>query len=140
MKKINLSILLLILLCHCQELRPCEEKLCITDSRLVHEWEIFQQCQCYYQGGDFLWTYVDQKYSWKFSDQCEIIETGDTDSNCNSGNYLIENDKISIKWLCSNSNTTSSDYSYSISQNGDTLTVKGQVDEGFIGQKFIKKK
>lgn len=136
----NFGIGLLILLSNCQELRPCEEKLCITDSRLVHEWEIFQQCLCYHQGGDFLWSNVTMKYNWKFSELCEISETGETNSNCNSGKYSIENDVLSTTWFCSNSKTTTSEYSFSISLNGDTLTLKGQVDEGYIGQRFIKKK
>jgi hypothetical protein len=140
MKRVSLIGFLIILLSNCKEPATCEEQICITDSRLINEWELIQECLCHYQGGDFIWRSVTEKYIWKFNEVCKINEIGESQSNCNSGKYTIKDDMLSIIWVCTNSNTTSAEYLFSISQNGDTLTIKGLVDEGYIGQKFIKKK
>lgn len=140
MRRMNLVGMFFTILFSCQDPNHCQEQICITDARLVGEWEIFEECLCHFQGGDFVWRPVDEKYLWKFDSTCKITEIGAIQPNCNSGNYSIKNDTLSVRWICSNSSTTSAEYQFSVSQNGDTLTIKGFIDEGYIGQKFIKNK
>ncbi len=129
----------LIVFCSCHEQNDCHEQICITDTRLIGEWKLFQECLCYHHGGDFVWKPVSEGYIWEFNEQCIISETGEGMTTCNSGNYSIKVDKLSVKWICSDTNSTSAEYQFTLSTNGDTLTIKGFVDEGYIGQKFIKK-
>lgn len=131
----------------CDDKIACKEELCQpSDSRFVGKWTLLQECKCYDMGGDFIWKTIFDKFIYTFDDKCVIsIETDDNDA-CTQGKYSIgenlntKQPQLILKLKCIRGGTTTSPYDYLFNTKGDTLMLKGYVDEGFVGLKFLRLK
>lgn len=137
--KIQLIALILILIACEKQDEPCEMVVpcTLTDDRFVGTWVLVKECNCYNFGGDFVWRDVPAEYIFSFDDRCGVSTAGTKASQCNKGVYSIENDMLEVNLKCPSGGTINSPYKFEFKS--DTLILKGRVDEGYIGSKYVKK-
>ena len=118
--------------CDANSLGSCQA----SDSGLFGHWKLVEECACHGFGGDFKWQKVSKNLTFSFNDQCIIKARGDTDTDCNTGRYSISQNYIDVTWICGNCSTSKNVYEYTFNAKGDTLLLKGSVDDGYIGSKY----
>ncbi len=147
MKTLFNIVLLACLSTQCGEKSTVKEDPCqLTDSRFVGKWTLLQECKCYNMGGDFVWKTVFYKHDYTFDDKCVVTLETDDNSPCTQGKYSFDENQttkqpqITISLVCKSGGINSSPYDFLFNLKGDTLILKGYLDEGYVGLKFLKRK
>lgn len=139
MKKPLIFLNVALLLICCSDSKTTLPNTCqISEPRILGTWKLVKECMCYTSGGDFIWKDFAGNFNFSFNDQCIAIQTGDTNSDCTEGKYLTKNDSIKVIFNCPSGTKSTNIWQYSFDSKGDTLLLKGFVDEGYIGTKYIK--
>jgi hypothetical protein len=137
----NLLMAIVILgLSQCDKSDICEDQCKNIDDMIIGDWKLVMECKCYNNGGDFIWHPVFDNYSLIFKDDCSVHEVGNSGTNCgNEGKYNTNQDQITITFFCPTGSSTSK-YEYLFINDTDTLILKGLIDEGYFGFKYIRNK
>lgn len=138
--RIAVAFFLISIMFHCTD--PARVDNCdVSDHRILGQWKLSKKCQCYNNGGDFIWKNVFDDYTLLFSSNCLVTQEGNTGTSCNpNGKFSIDGHQLETTFYCSNGSTTTNLYDYFISINSDTLTLKGNIDEGYVGLKYLRQK
>lgn len=133
-------ILMLFSFCQCDNSESINNESCyIQDTKIIGTWKLIEECNCYHLVGDFIWKNVSIDWTLSFDENCKVIEDGADMSICsNQGKYIITKDELTTKFMCPGDGETTNPYKYSMSANNDTLTLKGFVNEGYIGSKLLR--
>lgn len=138
MKKIIVLLYAVILMSSCGDSKKNMDTCQISDTRVIGTWKLVKKCLCYNYGGDWIWRNFTDTLTFSLNNQCIAIQSGNTDSSCNKGKYSIKNDTIKVVFNCSGGGTSTNVWLYSFDSKNDTLLLKGFVDEGYFGFKYIK--
>jgi len=117
---------------------------CLTgdkDVNLIGAWKLIEECNCYNLGGDFIWKKIFEESLLSFNEECRVLIEASKSTICSSeGNFNSNDGKLVMVFPCPNGAISTNKYDYILSSKNDTLLLKGYVDEGFIGRKFLRKK
>jgi hypothetical protein len=107
-----------------------------VDNRAIGTWLLVAECDCYTLGGDLKWKKASRYRTITFDTLCKATIVDSAAAHCNSGVASFSQTTLNLILLCSDCSTSPNEYEFEF--DSDTLILKGLVEEGYSGAKYVK--